>query len=204
MEISKATVFDNFTILMNSDIPNTAWESEIRKIDPSYVPDTNWPTNKTIIYNYRMRDACVLPLNVLLKEAVLVVPASFDIAPVIDSLISYLTCTIKTVCPSHVAKEMGFRLTVYMSVTHKCIAMLNRHRYFSRHHNMSQIGVLDEVLPHHMARYELVFKFDHNWNVVENKTIIMPLSSEPVHIGPCFRPMTEITFPPQYSNTFFR
>ena len=197
---SKAAVFDNFTIIMNSDIRESEWLNHIKAIDPKYIVNTRWNDNKTMIYNFRMPNACVLPVNILMKEAVVVVPDKCDFAAMFNSLISYLTCTIKAICPYSVANEMEFRLTIYISACHKDISFLSANCYLTKYKNMYSRTVLDDEYPYHMSRYELVFKFDSDWNVIENRKTI---KNEPVQIGPCFRPVTSnsFSFMPEFSFT---
>lgn len=161
-----ATFYDNLTILQNSTIPNSSWESEIRSLFPTYTPSLQWPGNKTIIHGYRTPTACIFPLDVFLKEAVIIVPISLPICSLLPSLIAYITCTIKSICPVPVANEMGFRLTLYVPQHHVDVSNLNHDPLFFRY-TLSYIkGVLNEPLESHMHRYEMVFKFDNNWNII--------------------------------------
>lgn len=181
-----ASVFDNFTILLNSDIAKTRWENVVKTLSPGYELNQNWEYNKTLIYNYRLHDTHVLPLDVFMKEAVVVVPDNCALSTMLNSLISYLTCTIKSICPVSVANEMEFRLTIYMSPSNRDNLNLQTNKYLTKYVNLYNKGVLDEIFSFHMCRYEMVFKFDQNWNVLENKK---PLGPELVHVGPCFRPL---------------
>lgn len=184
---AKATVFDSFTIILNSDIPTSGWDAHIKSINPSYIPNTKWDTNKTIINNFRMPNACVLPLDIFMKEAVVVVPDNCDFSTMLSSLISYLTCTIKTICPVSVANEMGFRLSIYISGTHKDNVCLTANPSITKYTQTYTKGVLDETFQGHMCRYELVFKFDDSWNLINTKKNI---TNEPIQVGPCFSPVT--------------
>lgn len=185
---SSSTVFGNFTILENKTLSHhDKWMREMHAIDPKYIPSTKWEDNKTLIYNYRApttHSTTILGLDILLKEAVLVIPDHVDLTDgMLKEIIDYLVCTIKTICPYHVANEMGFRLTVYMTPIHKNIDILHSHTYLTKYNTFYCVSLLGDSLPSYMKRFELNFKFNNEWQVLPN---IRQIVNEPAGQLGCF------------------
>jgi hypothetical protein len=161
---NKISVFGPFTIVNNVDIANMA--THIRRIAPSYIPDMTWPGNKTLIYNLRQTGECVIPINILMKEAVVIVPIGSDFISIITPLLEYLKATIKSICPYNVANEIGFRLTIYMPPSHKDNLNIGSNQFVKNFSETFHKGILDETLGMGMKRYEIGFRFNADWSMV--------------------------------------
>lgn len=190
MDASLASVCDDLTILLNTTLvkeEGARWLAECRKYRDGYEPSVRWEQNKTLIYKYRESTARVLGLDVLLTDAVLVVPLGTDLlrGGLLGQVVDYLTATIKCICPVAVANEMGFRLSVYVPLTHDECGALRQCEWLTVYNNPWTISTLGDDMGGPMNRFELVFKFDNSWNLVKNTRVV---TNEPYQLGPCFRP----------------
>ena len=168
--------FGPLTILLNKDLTSDSkWISELKSIDPAYVINKKWDTNKTIIFNYRLQGACVIGLNVFLNNAVIVVPFTLlqcFVDEILQSISSYLTCTIKTMCSVTVANNVGFKLTIYANTGYGSLKSYDDCELLTKYDGFpSCTGVLGEVIDY-SARYDLNFKFTNEWLIIPTKKVI--------------------------------
>jgi hypothetical protein len=166
----------DLTIIQNSllDRPiGLAWNILIKKKYKTYNIDKTWDLNRTVIYNHNGQGSFLFPLDIFMTKAVMIINNSQDeIIKPIDSIIKYLTMTIKSMCSVEVANIMKFTLNIYIPSNHKNDNLFHINSYINMIDENVEKTILNKKLDEKMRWYQIEFMFNDEWNLEKtNKSI---------------------------------
>jgi len=190
-KINPATTCDDLTIILNNQLDKhigIEWNLMLKKVYPDYILDNTWELNRTVIYNYNREKTFVFPLDIFMTKAVMVVSNSNDeIMKPIESVIKFLTSTIRDICPLvDVANTMSFTLNFYIHPNHKDDHTFHFNKYIKMVGENVEKTILGRSLPEKMRWYQIELRFKGDWTLEMTNMSNKCNCSQHINIRKCF------------------
>lgn len=170
--IYPSTTVDDLQIILNNllDKPiGNGWNTIIKTVYPTYNVDKTWDLNRTVIVNHNNdQKKYIFPLDIFMTTAVIVINnPNDDIVKTVDSVIKYLTNTIRSMCPMDIANTMKFNLNFYIPLNHKDDSTFHYNKFVNMIGESVEKTILGKALPEKMRWYQVELKFNNNWALEE-------------------------------------
>lgn len=176
MEEGIINIFDNMIVLnnnkliqtQNSNFESKKWIDELKKIQSMYSINTTYKDNKTLLFGYKTNSTCIIPIDILMNQYDIIVPKNIIsfVDNYINMIVNYLIQTIKITSSPEIANQIRYKLTIYLPITHSDNVKMRGHPYFMILNNTTKKTKLERVLTEDFYRYDMIFKFTNDWNVV--------------------------------------
>ncbi len=198
----KIEVFDGFHILRNEDLMNLhtpfgkKWNDEIRKIMSTFRLNTDYPLNRTLIWNYGKTNAMVLQLEVFMNLITIVIPTrcvNFYEA-ILQSLLNYVTGHIKAGSSQSVANNVDYKLIIYMYHNHTQVPILRQHPCIQTNPNPVKKTALGREFTENYIEFVIYLHFDPEWNIVAKPGVVY--HPQVVGVGAAAPPPTIVSHVP--------
>jgi len=170
--IYPSTTVDDMQIILNNllDKPiGNGWNTVLKTVYPTYTVDKTWDLNRTVIVNHNNdQKKYIFPLDIFMTTAVMVINNSNDdIVKTVNSVIKYLTNTIKSMCPMDIANTMKFNFNFYIPLNHKDDSIFHYNKFVNMIGESVEKTILGRDLPEKMRWYQVELRFNNNWELEE-------------------------------------
>lgn len=178
--------FEDMVVLENAKIVQTdtssarMWLARLRGAAPSYEPSVQFDSNKTLVFGCYSNQPHIVPLDVYLTTATVVVSPSFTgfVDEALPIVVRYLISTIKTMVSVECANELRFRMSVYIPINHTSVSKLRYSPYFSTNSDSRPLQtIFGTSLPSSMARFDLEFAFNEDWTLRTQKKVFLDFNA---------------------------
>jgi hypothetical protein len=173
-------VLENPKITQNDTAAARTWLSRLRGVAPSYEPSVRFDSNKTLVFGCYTNQPHIVPLDVYLTTATVVVSPSFTgfIDEALPTIVRYLISTIKTMVSPECANELRFRMILYIPINHTSVSKLRYSPYFVTNSDSRPLKtIFGESLPSAMARFDLEFAFNEDWTLCTQKKVFQDFNA---------------------------
>lgn len=169
-------VLENAKIVPNDTAAARTWLARLRGVSPSYEPSVQFDSNKTLVFGCYTNQPHIVPLDVYLTTATVVVSPSFTgfVDEALPTIVRYLISTIKTMVSAECANELRFRMSLYIPMNHTSVSKLRYSPYFVTDSDSRPVKTFfGESLPSAMARFNLEFAFNEDWTLRTQKKVFL-------------------------------
>jgi hypothetical protein len=189
--VDASTTVDDLQIILNNllDKPiGNGWDTVLKTAYPTYNVDKTWELNRTVIVNHNNdQKKYIFPLDIFMTTAVMVINNSNDdIIKTIESVIKYLTNTIRGMCPMNIANILKFNFNFYIPLNHKDDSTFHCNNFVNMIGESVEKTILGRALPEKMRWYQVELKFNNNWDLKETNPSRRCNCSQHSHINRCF------------------
>ncbi len=163
-------IFNNFKLIQNqnNNFECKKWIDELKKIQSLYTLNTKYVDNKTLLFGYQSTSQLIIPLDHIVSNFCTVIPKNCNnfVDVLIIEFVGFLVNYMKSKSTFDVANEIKYLLSIYLPITHVDNQKLKNHPYFEQNGNQTKITYLGRTLQEDHFRYDMIFKFDNNWNLI--------------------------------------
>ena len=173
-------VLENAKIVTNDTSAARTWLARLRGVSPSYQPSLQFDNNKTLVFGCFTNQPHIVPLDVYLSTATVVVPPSFTgfVEEALPTIVRYLIGTIKTMVSAECANELCFRMSIYIPINHTSVSKLRYSPYFVTDSGSRHVKTIyGKALPSAMARFDLEFSFNEDWTLRTQKKVFLDFNT---------------------------
>lgn len=177
---AKIEVYDAFHIIRNEELMNLhtpfgrKWTDEIRKIMASFRLNTDYPENRTLIWNYGKTNAMVLQLEIFAGLFTVVVPTRciHFYESILQNLINYLTGHIKAASTQAVANNVDYKLLIYMYHNHTQVPILQAHPCIQANRTPVKRTALGREFTENYFEFIIYLHYDPEWNILAKPGVV--------------------------------
>ena len=173
-------VLENAKIVTNDTSAARTWLARLRGVSPSYQPSLQFDNNKTLVFGCFTNQPHIVPLDVYLSTATVVVPPSFTgfVEEALPTIVRYLIGTIKTMVSAECANELCFLMSIYIPINHTSVSKLRYSPYFVTDSGSRHVKTIyGKALPSAMARFDLEFSFNEDWTLRTQKKVFLDFNT---------------------------
>lgn len=173
-------ILDNAKIASNDTAPSRTWLARLRSIDAAYEPNVQFDSNKTLVFGCYTNRPHIVPLDVYMTTATVVVSPSFTsfVDEALPIIVRYLISTIKTMVSAECANELRFRMSVYIPIHHAAVSKLRYSPYFTANADPRPVKtIFGRSLPSAMCRFDLDFAFNEDWTLRPQKKAFLDFNA---------------------------